>query len=182
MRPPESPRFLTDSSLEQLARRLRVLGHDVEVLRGARVEELFDQAARDGRTVLTLSTRHPKRWARVDVIPVPRGDEAAGLRAAAARGAAPGPPFSRCSRCNGSLAWRSAFEAHGEVPGRVVRSGRPLRSCTSCGHWYWLGSHAVRLTQWLESALGERLEFDGRESLGAPPRAGPPGPPEAPGG
>lgn len=182
MSPPESPRFLTDSSLDQLARRLRVLGHDVEVLRGARLEELFEQAERDGRTILTLSARHPKRWAGVDVIRVPGRDEAAGLRAAAARGAAPGPPFSRCSLCNGPLASRSAFEAHGEVPGRVVRSGRPLRSCISCGHWYWLGSHAERLTHWLESALGERLEFEGRDSWEAPRGARGPGSTESTGG
>ena len=177
---PHATRFLTDSSLEQLARRLRVLGHDVEVLRGARLEELFDQAERDGRTLLTLSGRHPRRWTSVDVVRVPRGDEAAGLRAAVARGAAPGPPFSRCSRCNGPLAWRSAFEAHGEVPGRVVRSGRPLRSCTSCGHWYWLGSHAVRLTEWLESALGERLEFEGRDLMDVDRPAGTSGAPAPP--
>lgn len=167
-----SPRFLTDGSLAALARRLRVLGHDVEVQPGARLPELFERAAAESRVVLTLSERRPRRFAAVPVVRAVRGDLAAGVRAAAALGPAPGPPFSRCPRCNGALARRSPFEAHGEVPGRVVRAGRPLGSCTHCGQWYWLGSHAVRLTHWLEEALGVRLEFEGRESLGVPEAPG----------
>ncbi len=163
-----TPRFLTDPSLEPLARRLRVLGHDVEVRRGARLEELYEEAAGDGRIVLTLSRRQPRRWRDVPVIVAARGDLAASLRACVAAGPAAGPAFSRCTRCNGPLARRSAFEAHGEVPGRVVRSGSPLGACLACGQWYWLGSHAARLTAWLEAALGARLEFEGRDRLAGP--------------
>lgn len=167
--PPPPVRFVTDSSLADVARRLRVLGHDVEVLPGARLEELFEQAGRESRVVLTRSMRRPRRWAGVVALTATRDDPAATVRAAAAVCPAAGPPFSRCSRCNGVLARRSAFEAHGEVPGRVVRSGRPLGHCMACGQWFWLGSHATRLTAWLEAALGTRLEFKGRELLDAPP-------------
>ncbi len=173
MTPPDSPRFLTDSSLGPLARRLRVLGHDVEVHPGARLEELLEAAQRDGRVVITLSARRPKRWQDVPVIGATRGDLAGSLRAAIVAGPAARAPFSRCSRCNGALARRSAFEAHGEVPGRVVRSGRPLGCCVACGQWFWLGTHARRLTAWLEETLGVRLEFEGREALDGPDRAGP---------
>ena len=53
-------RFVTDSSLDELARRLRFLGYDIVTLAGARLEELFVAGRRDGRTVLTLSARHPR--------------------------------------------------------------------------------------------------------------------------
>lgn len=161
---PPAPRFVTDQSLAELARRLRVLGYDVEGLGGARLEELFEHAGPRGLTVLTRSRRQPRRWAAVAALTA-SGDLADNVRAVAARGPAGGPPFSRCSRCNGVLARRSAFEAHGEVPGRVVRSGRPLAHCPACGQWYWLGSHAVWLTAWLEATLGRRLEFEGRDGL-----------------
>lgn len=162
-------RLVTDRSLDALARRLRVLGHDVETLGGAPLEELFDHAERSGRTVITRSRRRPRRWRDVPAHTA-SGALAEDVRRLAGLGPAAGPPFSRCSRCNGALARRSAFEAHGEVPGRVVRSGRPLAHCPACGQWFWLGSHAARLTAWLEEALGRRLEFEGREAL--PPPAG----------
>jgi len=150
-------RFVTDASLDSLGRRLRFLGYDVITHRGARLEELFEAAARDGRVVLTLSGRRPRRWATVPAVRVPRGDEAAAVREIAAAFAPGGALFSRCPRCNAALVPRSSFEARGEVPGRVLRAGGPLRYCPGCGHWYWTGSHVERIRAWLEAALGRSL-------------------------
>ena len=150
-------RFVTDTSLDFLARRLRFLGYDVVTLRGARLEELFESAARDGRTVLTLSERHPRRYAAVPALRVERAEPAAAVRSIGGAHAAAGPPFSRCPTCNETLQRRHAFEARGEVPGRVLRSGVPLDYCPMCGKWYWEGSHVARLREWLEQALGRPL-------------------------
>ncbi len=155
MRP--ATRFVTDASLEQLARRLRFLGHDVVTHRGARLEELFEAAQLDGRTVLTLSSRHPKRYASVPALCVPRGDLAAALRAVTDQHAPAGAPWSRCPACNVALHTRSMFEARGEVPGRVTRMNVRLTWCPSCGQWYWPGSHVARLTEWLEATLDRSL-------------------------
>ncbi len=162
-------RFVTDSSLEGLARRLRQLGYDVAVIRGARLAESFAAAAAEGRTVLTLSARRPRRFAAVPALTVTRGDEAAAVRTVAAAHEPSGAPFSRCSACNTALRTRHRMEATGEVPGRVLRRATVLRSCPACGRWYWDGSHVARLTEWFERALGRPL---------APPPSGPaPGPP-----
>jgi uncharacterized protein len=151
-------RFVTDSSLESLARRLRFLGYDVITLAGARLEELLTAARREDRTVLTLSARRPRPWADVPVITVERGDEAGAVRTLAASCEPSGPPFSRCSRCGTALDRRHAFEAHGEVPGRVLRSALFLHYCPLCGKWYWEGTHVAHIREWLEHALGRRLE------------------------
>lgn len=148
------PRFVTDTSLEQLARRLRFLGHDVLTHRGARIEELYDDAARDGRTVLTLSSRRPARHAGVPVIVVPRGELAIAVRMVASQHAPATARWSRCPTCNVALHSRSAFEARGEVPSRVTRAGTPLTWCPSCGCWYWRGSHVVRMERWFDEVLG----------------------------
>lgn len=150
-------RFVTDSSLAFLARRLRFLGYDVEMLPGARLEELFQVARRDGRQVLTMSARHPRRFADVAALTVPRADAAQALRAIAATHAPAGVPFSRCAVCNTPLQRRMPAEALGEVPGRVTREARPLRHCPTCGKWYWEGSHVARMRAWLETALGGPL-------------------------
>lgn len=151
-------RFVTDASLEFLARRLRFLGYDVETHRGARLEELLEHAVRSGRTVLTLSARHPRRLAAAPVVRVRREDPAGALRRIAETHAATGPPFSRCPACNVALRERQPFEARGEVPANVARAGGPLRYCPTCGKWYWEGSHVARIRAWLEQALGRPLE------------------------
>jgi len=165
-------RFVTDASLEFVARRLRALGFDVVGHRGARLEELFAAAANDGRTVLTLSARHPRRWATVPALVLPRGDAVAAVRAVFTSHAPAGRPFSRCLRCNEGLRPRSGFEAVGEVPGRVLRGGGPFTWCPSCAQWYWPGSHRAKLVAWLEDVVGQKV-------LPWPP--GPPAPGEGPG-
>jgi hypothetical protein len=156
-------RFVTDSALASLARRLRFLGYDVTVLAGARLEELLDVARREGRVVLTLSARRPRRWADVPAITLERGDEAAALRRLAASHEPAGPPFSRCGECGTPLVTRHPAEAHGEVPARVLRAAGPIRHCPGCGKWYWEGTHVRAIRAWLERALGRPLE---------PPQAG----------
>ena len=150
-------RFVTAASLDFVARRLRFLGYDVVTHAGARLEELFEEAARDGRIVLTTSARHPKRWAAVPAVRVPGDDPAAAVRTITADHEAAGPPFSRCPRCNHALRKRTSFEAVGEVPGRVTRSAGSLSWCPSCGQWFWEGGHTARLREWLETALGRPL-------------------------
>jgi uncharacterized protein with PIN domain len=150
-------RFVTDTSLAFLAHRLVFLGYDVTTLAGARLEDLFEAGRRESRTVLTLSARHPRRFADVAAIVVPREDAAGTLRAIAAAHTPAGPPFSRCAACNAALQTRHPLEARGEVPGRVLRSARPLRYCPVCGKWYWEGSHTERLRAWLAAALGRPL-------------------------
>jgi len=154
-------RFVTDSSLAHLARRLRFLGYDVTVLPGARLEEVMAAARREDRSVLTLSTRRPRRWADVPVFGIERGNEAAAVRMLASSREPAGAPFSRCGECNTPLEPRHAIEARGEVPARVLRRGSALRFCPGCGRWYWDGSHVRHIREWLESALGH--------SLGDPP-------------
>lgn len=162
-------RLAADGALERLARRLRVLGYDTIVHRGARLAELLPVAMREGRVVVTASRRPAPRDSTARLLVVPREDLAAGVRAVVAAGPAGAPAFSRCPRCNGLLARRSPFEAHGEVPGRVIRQARGLRSCTVCGHWYWLGGHTTRLLAWTESALGHPPVLADGDGPASPP-------------
>lgn len=157
-RPVPGTRFITDSSLESLARRLRFLGHDVVTLPGARLEDVLAAARREGRTVLTLSPRRPRRWADVPVLTLARDDEAGAVRALTGRHPPADPPFSRCGACNTRLERRLAIEARGEVPGRVLRTAAELRYCPGCGRWYWEGTHVRAIREWLERALGRPLE------------------------
>ena len=171
--------MITDSALDFLARRMRLLGYDIVTVRGARLEELFEAARREGRMVLRLSPRHPRRYADVASLAVPREDPEAALRGIAAAFEPAGPPFSRCPVCNTALERRHPVEARGEVPGRVLRSGSGLSHCPGCGKWYWEGSHVERMRAWLERVLGRPLtpSAPDRGASGAPPGE-PPGEPK----
>ena len=171
-------RFVTDSSLDLLARRLRFLGFDVATIRGARLDELFEHAAREERGVLSRSARHPRRWGAVTLVTVDGADPAAAVRAIAARYAPAGAPFSRCPICNVALRERHPLEARGEIPGRVLRSVRKVSECPMCGKWYWEGTHVAKIRAWLEAALGRPLET----GVPDPPGAEPPGQEAPPGG
>ena len=162
-------RFVTDSSLDFLARRLRFLGYDVLTLRGARLEELFELAAREGRIVLTLSSRHPRRFGAVPAQRVARERPEEAVRTIAGSYAATSAPFSRCPECNTALQGRTSFEAAGEVPGKVLRRARWLHYCPTCGKWYWDGSHVAHLRAWLERVLDRSLD----PPAAPPPAAGP---------
>ena len=150
--------LVTDSSLAFLARRLRLLGYDVLVLPGARLDEVLEAARREERLVLTLSPRHPRRFADVRVMHLPREKPEQSLRSVAATEPPSGAPFSRCSECNTPLQRRHPLEAHGEVPGPILRTAPLLAFCPGCGKWYWEGSHVARLKAWLEAALGRSLD------------------------
>ena len=166
-------RFVTDASLELLARRLRFLGFDVATHRGARLEELCEVARRDGRTVLTLSARHPRRFANVRVLRV-SGDPAAALREVARRHEPSGAPFSRCGACNTPLQRRLAFEAGSDVPPPARRQAEHLHYCPGCGRWYWAGTHVAHIREWLTAALGrDPFAAPGRDPNAAPDEPGP---------
>jgi uncharacterized protein len=152
-----SARFVTDSSLALIARRLRLLGYDVLVIPGARLEEILETARREGRTALTTSARHPRAFADVPARRIRPEQVAETVRAIAESIEPSGAPFSRCSECNTPLQRRHPFEARGEVPGGVLRSAASLSFCPGCGKWYWEGSHVARLREWLEQALGRAL-------------------------
>ena len=147
-------RFVTDSSLDFIARRLRFLGYDIATVRGARLEELFAVAVREGRIVLSRSLRHPRRFGATPRLTLDGSDPAAAVREIAARFRPAGPPFGRCPACNVALQTRHVMEARGEIPGRVLRAIRSARYCPMCGKWYWEGTHVARIRAWLESTLG----------------------------
>jgi len=150
-------RFVTDSSLAFLARRLRFLGYDVLVAPGARLEEVFEIARGEDRIVLTTSDRHPRRFAAVSAEYVARPSTPATLRALSEKHTPAGRPFSRCAECNTALQRRHPLEASGEVPGPVLRRAGSLSFCPGCGKWYWEGSHVARLRVWLAEALGRPI-------------------------
>lgn len=150
-------RLVTDASLAHVARRLRLLGYDIDVHRGARLEELIEVALAEDRVVLTRSARRAPKHPGLRIVTL-SGVLAEDVKYVADTFTAASAPLRRCTTCNTPLQSRSAFEARGEVPGRVTRAGGPFTFCPGCGRWYWIGSHVRRIREWTTARLGRQLE------------------------
>ncbi|WP_336034689.1 Mut7-C RNAse domain-containing protein [Halobacterium yunchengense] len=133
-------KLLVDAMLGDVARLLRMCGHDAAYALDRGVEsdeELRDLAAREART---LVTRDRRLAASVDgAVLVDATDADGQLRDLAAAGVdltlAPG---ERCGACNGRL---ERADADADVPAYVSDDADPLWRCADCGQYFWCGSH-----------------------------------------
>jgi uncharacterized protein with PIN domain len=135
------PRFSADEMLGSLARWLRIMGYDTRYERDSDDSSILERAKQDDRILLTrdknLAERAGQRGLYVDggylddqMRQVTRAfclafDEA----------------LSRCTGCNGELVPIDREEASKGVPDRALRSNEQFFRCSSCGKYYWKGSH-----------------------------------------
>jgi uncharacterized protein with PIN domain/putative ubiquitin-RnfH superfamily antitoxin RatB of RatAB toxin-antitoxin module len=154
-RPLRATRFVADSHLGGLARRLRLAGFDTLFDNSYPDEELLRLSLDEGRIVLTRDRELLKRrelthgcfvhaqqpdaqWREV----IERLD----LRASAR-------PFTRCLACNAPLhAVPKAQVAHA-VPPSVRERHERFAHCGGCDRVYWEGSHWQRMRDKLDTVL-----------------------------
>lgn len=154
-------RWLADEMLGRLARYLRFLGHDTEYVRGSTDREIAERATREGRILLTrdraLAAQVP---GSVHLESVVLAEQLRGVRTAHPE-LGYTPRFDRCTRCNGALrpaTPESNEPTPAEVPDHLRGTGKSLFRCTSCGHWYWEGSHTARVREFLRTIWGPDKE------------------------
>ena len=140
-------RFVTDGHLGKLTRDLRLLGIDVAYDSLASDAELISCATREDRALLTRDRRLLMHAAVRDGY-YPRSQLAEeqtrevvnrfALRTVVA-------PFTRCLRCNGSLAAISKAEIIERLEPLTKIYYEAFRRCDQCGQLYWGGSHFEKL-------------------------------------
>jgi uncharacterized protein with PIN domain len=149
-------RFVVDVHLGTLARRMRLLGLDVAYRNDASDPELADQAAAEGRILLTKDRGLLRRRA-VPVGAYVRGSRPADqLRDVLDRFDPPLAPWTRCPACNGRLAAVEESAVRHLLQAGTRRSYTHFSQCVDCGRPYWRGAHASRLEEIVAEALGDR--------------------------
>ncbi len=146
---PEAARFLCDTMLARLCRRLRTAGYDTELAGPSEHDgALLERAIAEGRLLLTCDRKMAeRRLAPGNVIVLPSN----GLDATARALMESVPinwllaPFSRCLMDNSHLRPASAQELD-----RLPERARALGShgvvvCPRCNRIYWPGSHKRRM-------------------------------------
>jgi uncharacterized protein len=143
-------RFLCDQNLGRLAKWLRVLGFDTELMKYWDPDRL-EQAVLDGRVVLT---RKSTVKACTGILFIPHDHfaeqmhfvkESFGLDKSFRS-------FSRCIICNEPLNSVSREQVKGLVPEYVYSSQEKFSACPVCRRIYWKGTHAEKA-----QALMDRL-------------------------
>ena len=146
-----SVRFVADSMLGRLAKWLRVLGYDTVYLPRYEGGEL-DRFVREGRRLLSRHRQVVEQYGDSMFI----ASDHVGEQLAEVKEKAPLSPegaccFTRCLRCNRLLEEADRVEARENVPEYVFyQDMMEIRTCPSCGRFFWPGSHRKRMEEQLK--------------------------------
>jgi uncharacterized protein len=151
--PVKTARFVLDVHLGTVARRLRLVGVDTAYARDAGDEALIEQANAEERVLLTQDRGLLCRralWLGAYV----RGQQPdAQFADVLDRFAPPLAPWTRCTACNGLLAWARKSDIEALLEPGTRRTYQHFSRCPDCGRLYWHGAHGKQLEAIVESAL-----------------------------
>jgi uncharacterized protein with PIN domain len=153
--------FLLDVHLGALARRMRLLGLDVEYGPDADDDVLAARSAAEERVLLTRDRGLLFRSAVFDGALIRHDDVDGQLDDVLDRFDPELAPWSRCLRCGSPLEDVSADEVAPLVEPGTRRTYRQFSRCTGCGRVYWRGAHGRRLEEIIDRALSARHADDG---------------------
>ncbi|HEX2988247.1 MAG TPA: Mut7-C RNAse domain-containing protein [Chloroflexota bacterium] len=157
----KAPKFIADSNVGKLARRLRMLGFDALYIHPIADDLLVEIAQLENRVILTRDTyifhRRVVFDGQVPAVMITHDDVRDQVRQVL-RELVLGPPFplfSRCLECNAPLRPLGREQAESLVPPYVYRTQREFTICPRCGRVYWAGTHRQHMLEEVESLGGE---------------------------
>jgi len=155
--PLRTPTFILDSNLGRLARYLRLLGFDCLYRNDFDDETIANIASEEKRTVLTrdralLQRKIITRGYFVRAVQ-PRAQAREVLKRLELYRQV--KPFSRCTRCNGTLQPVEKRTVESRLEPKTQRYYDTFQQCTDCRQVYWRGSHHERALR-LVAALTSR--------------------------
>jgi uncharacterized protein with PIN domain len=162
---PNEIRFVADSMLGSVARKLRIFGFDTLYVAHVEDSEVLKIGMDQDRVILTADKEFFKRIVKVNAkgVLVDGLDELEdlvhileknGIKSVAGEGEIQ----SRCSMCNGQLNAVNSKDVQSELPAKVTLNHKEFFRCIDCGKVYWEGSHIQRirqLAQRIETSLGK---------------------------
>jgi len=152
-RPLRTTRFIVDTHLGKLARKLRMLGFDTLYETDYDERTLMSLATAERRIILTRDRgilknklvthgyclRSDKPDVQVREV-IDRFD----LKSVLA-------PFARCMECNGHIVAVDKDAVIDRVPPQTAEAFDDYFRCESCGNLYWRGSHYEKMKAWIDT-------------------------------
>jgi len=162
------PRFIADTMLGTLARKLRLLGVDSSYFSGVENGELKYRARSQSRILLTKDTTLARTLGESAWLV--SGDNVKEEFLSITERLAPFSddivPLSRCLDCNEPLITIDISEAVGKVPPYILTSKTHFSKCFSCGKVFWEGTHSESMgeeVKWMRGVLEEERRGRGEE-------------------
>lgn len=143
-------RFVADSMLGKLAKWLRVLGYDT-LYQPYYGHGVIDQLLKEDRRLLSRREETSNQYSNSILLHADiAGEQLAELKDMVNLAPDRSNWFSRCLICNALLRKAQPDEARENVPEYVFYQNMAgIRSCPSCGRYYWPGSHRARMIRQL---------------------------------
>jgi uncharacterized protein with PIN domain len=146
------PRFLADSMLGSLTKKLRMLGVDTLYIKDATDGELKYAVRSQGRILLTRDASLAKQLGEKALLVAGSDthEEFVSTVAALRKSGCRPRPMSLCLKCNAKLVPVDPASAKEKVPLHVLEKDLDLKSCPECGNVYWKGTHTGRMQEEIE--------------------------------
>lgn len=150
-------RFLVTEESRRLARWVRLMGYDTEIVAAQPLSALYRKAYNESRVIVTRNQRvRASSLFRVVQLASPTlPDQLRQLRGELELTAGTGRAFSRCDVCNAEVQPMERSLAKERVPPYVYQTQRAFSACPSCQRVYWAATHWQRVRR-----LFDRLSED----------------------
>lgn len=152
-------KFLADTMLGSLAKKLRLLGIDTVYTNDAKDSELKYLVRSQDRVLLTRNLNLSRSMG--DLAWSVTGKDVREEFLSIAEKLKPFSdllvPFSLCLDCNDPLQSMEPSEAQGKVPPFIFQSQKNFTYCPSCGKVFWKGTHGKRMGEEI-ARMKEALE------------------------
>ncbi|HNT91446.1 MAG TPA: Mut7-C RNAse domain-containing protein [Smithellaceae bacterium] len=146
-------KFITDATLRNLAKWLRLLGYDTKVFPGKAGREMLRIAQSEDRIVLTRRADMVERQFSGLLYLLPHSDIASQLTAVINKFSIKiekQKMFTICLKCNKRLQSVALEDVRDMVPVYVFEHCVNFNQCPVCGNIYWEGTHRRNSLQFLQ--------------------------------
>lgn len=135
-------KFIVEENLGKLAKKLRALGYDVEVVKSINIDAIITIAIRQKRIILTRNksfAKMNKMFSRRLIIsdnPIIQLAEIKDLISFSEENF-----MSRCLVCNSKLIQVDKAQVTTKLPEKIYEKYSQYKYCPKCRKYYWEGSH-----------------------------------------
>lgn len=156
------PRFVIDSMLGTISKKLRIFGFDCLYYNNISDDELIMLAKKDSRTIITRDEHLANKAKKHGVFAIYLAKHTEREQLVEVAKKAQIPRFhidtknARCPCCNGILHQAQKQVIQDRLPPNIVTKIDEFWSCQNCGHIYWEGTHIKNLDK-LISEINESL-------------------------
>lgn len=165
MENPIELRFIVDTNVGHLVRKLRMLGYDTLFINPIEDADLVQKADSEGRIVISgdrrLFDRRAIRSGRVKGLWIDTYQDHTAQLGQIVRtfGLKGGSSFIRCLECNTLLVPKGRRAARGRVPPYVYETIAQYAYCRQCDQFFWEGDHVKRMRTLIERLKGDMEPF-----------------------